>query len=268
MKAVLIRRGERFSTRFHDDARLYEELLAELTRRAEIESVVSALPGCGCLAPERQAFSDLLVVSMARSGAVLDLLEVLELGGATVVNSPGSVRRARNRAYSAMYLAAEGFDIPRTHVLAPPITDAVGTPHCFKVLYDGDWSTGLSPWQEDAEGDAPSVYAWGIRQRLVATNTEFKVHVIGDTSWVSGRSPDGPQERDVAQVGCTVARTMGLLFASVDILVEGQNYYVIDVNDFPSFSAVPDAAARVIDAAVAQLEERRPPDPWPDGDDR
>lgn len=55
---------------------------------------------------------------------------------------------------------------------------------------------------------------------------------------------------EIAEIGARVGEVYGLDLYGVDVLLGPDGPVVVDVNDFPSFRQVPDAAARVARAVL------------------
>jgi len=68
-----------------------------------------------------------------------------------------------------------------------------------------------------------------------------------------------PELRDIA-LRC--GRAFGVDLLGIDVVFSGNKPYVVDVNSFPGFKGVPDAALRLADyifsAAERQLEQHKP----------
>ncbi len=95
---------------------------------------------------------------------------------------------------------------------------------------------------------------------------DLKVYCVGGELYATERgSPLGPDRGvrgrrvtlspEVAAIAAEVGAVYGLDLYGVDILLGPDGPVVVDVNDFPSFKEVPDAAARV-GRAVLELARR------------
>ncbi|MYU14966.1 ATP-grasp domain-containing protein, partial [Streptomyces sp. SID8361] len=98
------------------------------------------------------------------------------------------------------------------------------------------------------------------------SGVDLKVYCVDGelyaTERVSPLSPDGnargrrvPLSAEVAAIAAEVGAVYGLDLYGVDVLLGPDGPVVVDVNDFPSFTEVPDAAARV-GRAILELARR------------
>jgi ribosomal protein S6--L-glutamate ligase len=144
----------------------------------------------------------------------------------------------------------------------------------------GDNGRGLRVVREPSDLDGlewPEPVA--LAQELVpGDGYELKVYGIGDQVWVVRRpalfggvksavqagAPQGelmpvtPAERDLA-VRCR--RLFGLDLYGIDCIWTAQGPVVIEVNEFPNYTGVPEASERLADHVVARamrVRERRP----------
>lgn len=91
--------------------------------------------------------------------------------------------------------------------------------------------------------------------------TDIKVYGVGGELFATERCsplhPDAsvrerrvPLSAEVAEIAARVGVVYGLDLYGVDVLLGPDGPVVVDVNDFPSFRQVPDAAARVAGAVL------------------
>ncbi len=213
-----------------------------------------------------------LIVGRGRSWALLALLDWAERGGILTINRRSAVAAVHNKAHMSIAFASDGLPIPRTffgsiQYLAKEI------PHDFypiilKPIF-GDNSRGLLVVDhagEMARTDWPEPVA--LAQRYFQTNGfDLKLYGIGDQiSAVRKRSPfnqtraeitEGeitltPQLRDLGQ---RCGRLFGLDLFGVDCIETEEGVLIIEINDYPNYTNVPNANAQLADYVLRRAGE-------------
>jgi ribosomal protein S6--L-glutamate ligase len=211
-----------------------------------------------------------VVVPRGRSIGLLSLLAWAEHRGVPVVNSRRAIGAVRNKLDVAVALAAAAAPTPRTFAgpparLAETVPEAV-YPLVLKPVF-GD-NGGRLRIVDDARRLAklewPEPVA--IAQQLVRDDgMDLKLYGIGRDVWAirkpSPLTPPAAGARQPGQVALTVAlaalaRRCGELFGldlyGVDCVETPEGPVVIEVNEYPNYTAVPGA-----DQRLATLVERR-----------
>lgn len=214
-----------------------------------------------------------IVVGRGRSNALLSLLNWAELQGQITINSQSAIYSVFNKSIMATVLAAGNVKTPRTFFgsiesLAENIKQE-SYPVILKPIF-GDNSQGLIvvnnaeelagiKWQD------PVALA---QEYLSGDGYDLKLYVIGGEVWaVRKPSPfQGPGTPVIASdkavpVDLTpeykaLGRRCGELFNlelyGVDCLETRSGLLVIEVNDFPNYTSVPDADKKLADYVVAR----------------
>lgn len=212
------------------------------------------------------------VVSRGRNPSVLALMTAAAALGVLAINPPRAIGLVRNKVGMQAVLAGHGMPLPRAWFTASPAAlRRVPRAHFPLVVkpFDGDGSVGLSLVEspEDAAnlagaGDATTLYI--AQKYLDADGWDLKLYGIGSDVWAvrkpaavrfegggPGLPPDvGEPERvdmdaRLRDIALTCGRACGLELWGVDVAVTPDGPYVIEVNDFPTYSAVPDAGALI-----------------------
>ncbi|MFI0975818.1 RimK family alpha-L-glutamate ligase [Streptomyces sp. NPDC021093] len=224
----------------------------------------------------RAGTHDAWVLKTVSGGPGLTLLEAAAEAGLTTVNDARAIRRVRDKALAAAIGRSHGLPVPPTYAAAGPrlLLDIPESAYPL-VVKPADGSAGRSvhlvPTPERLTALLPELAGEGmlIAQPYVANpGVDLKVYCVGGRLYATERSsPLHPEhtvrERRVplpAEVAETVARVgavYGLDLYGVDVLLGPDGPVVVDVNDFPSFRRVPDAAAQVA-RAVLELARRGP----------
>ncbi|KAK1184705.1 hypothetical protein B7755_045480 [Streptomyces sp. NBS 14/10] len=219
---------------------------------------------------------DAWVLKTVSGGPGLTLLEAAAAVGLTTVNDARSIRGVRDKVLAAAIGTARGLPMPRTYAAARPESLAEIPEAEFPlVVKPADGSSGravrLVSSPDRLAGLRTELAGEGmlIAQPYVANSgVDLKVYCVGGELYATERSsplhPGEPvRERRVAlsaEVGRIVAEAgavYGLDLYGVDVLLGPDGPVIVDVNDFPSFRQVPDAAARV-GRAVLELARRGP----------
>ncbi|NXY95717.1 hypothetical protein HYE82_15235 [Streptomyces sp. BR123] len=212
---------------------------------------------------------DAWVLKTVSGGPGLTLLEAAAAAGATTVNDARSIRGVRDKALAAAIGRAGGLPMPQTYAVArPDLLREIPAAQYPLVVKPADGSSGrgvhLVPSPERMEALLPALAAEGmlIAQPYVPNaGTDVKVYAVGGELFATERCsplhPDPavrerriPLSAEVAAIAAQVGAVYGLDLYGVDVLFGPDGPVVVDVNDFPSFRQVPDAAARVARAVL------------------
>jgi ribosomal protein S6--L-glutamate ligase len=213
---------------------------------------------------------DAWVLKTVSGGPGLPLLEAAAAAGMTTVNDARAIRGVRDKVLAAAIGRRHGLPIPPTWAAARPELLMELPASAFPmVVKPADGSSGrgvhLVPAPDRLAELTPVLAAEGmlIAQPYVPNpGTDTKVYCVGGELYATERSSplhplDGaPQERciplpaGVAELAARVGEVYGLDLYGVDVLLGPEGPVVVDVNDFPSFRQVPDAAARVARAVL------------------
>lgn len=213
---------------------------------------------------------DAWVLKTVSGGPGLLLLEAAAAAGMTTVNDARSIRGVRDKALAAALGRAAGLPVPATYAAArPELLREVPAAEYPLVVKPADGSSGrgvrLVSSPERLEALLPELAAEGgmlIAQPYVPNSgSDIKVYAVGGELFATERRsplhPDPavrerpvPLTAEVAAIAARVGAVYGLDLYGVDVLLGPDGPAVVDVNDFPSFRQVPDAAARVARAVL------------------
>ena len=221
------------------------------------------------------------VLSRGRDLAGLGLLAAASALGVLAINTPHSIELVRNKIAMQAILLEHGLPLPRTWFAADAAVFRGISPERYPLVvkpYDGDGSRGLSLLSQPDDVDelprlsgTQSLY---LAQEFLETDGwDLKLYGIGTKVWaVRKPSPvaftePGPavvrtakgaelvelnaQLRDIA---LTCGRACGLELWGVDVAVTPKGPYVIEVNDFPTYSAVPQAGEEIARYALTRVQ--------------
>ena len=219
-----------------------------------------------------------VAIARGRSLGVLCLLAWLERLGVPSINTRSAIASVHNKAEMAVALASAGIPAPRTwlgpidRIAAqiplheyPVIIKPVFGDNCrgLQIVYDAGQLRGLN-WPD----------ATAIAQKFIAgQETDLKLYCIGREVWAvrkpsplaAGLSPQNatpPAELVPITAGWrNLARRCGDLFNlelfGVDCVETGHGPLVIEVNEFPNYSAVPGADEKLSHHVLAFAQQEK-----------
>jgi ribosomal protein S6--L-glutamate ligase len=228
-----------------------------------------------------------VLVARGRSWGVLCMLAWAEARGIPTFNRRAAIGGVHNKAEMALALESAGVPVPKTF-LGPPRelgsrfrSSGRSAPIVLKPMF-GDNGDGLRLVHGAAdlrEVDWPEPVA--LAQELVTgPGTERKLYGIGDDVWVVERPARfvlGPRPKAAAVaprangVGSDAAtaveptpaeiglarycrRIFGLELYGLDCIPADGGPVVIEVNDFPNYTGVPDASERLAEFLIASAQ--------------
>jgi ribosomal protein S6--L-glutamate ligase len=221
------------------------------------------------------------VVSRGRMPAILALLAAASALDVLTINTPRAIDLVRNKVGMQAVLARHGLPLSRAWFAAEPVAFRDVPAECFPLLvkpFDGDGATGLwlitSPddiallppadrprplyvAQQFLETDGWDLKLYGIGSDVWAVRKPAPFHFPGPGRGVPGPSADPEPvllDAELRDIALTCGRACGLELWGVDIAVTSRGPVVIEVNDFPTYSAVPEAGARIAAHILALTE--------------
>ncbi len=216
------------------------------------------------------------LVGRGRSWALLALLGWAETRGMLTINRREAIASVHNKAQMSIAFASEGIPIPQTffgavEYLAREIPRS-SYPIILKPIF-GDNSRGLlvvnSP-EEMGETDWPEPVA--LAQRYFQTDGyDLKLYGVGDEIWAvrkgspfNARKEGIPSKEGLAPITpelIDLGRRCGRLFCldlfGVDCIETEEGTLVIEINDYPNYTNVPEANGRLADYVVRRSREAR-----------
>jgi ribosomal protein S6--L-glutamate ligase len=205
---------------------------------------------------------DAFVLKTVSEGPGLTLLDAAGAAGIATVNDYRAIRLARDKAVAAVRARAAGIPFPKTWfasrsglldqipadtyplVIKPnngsSLQDVyrVDTPEELALLDIDDSSRMLAQPYLPNPGYDLKLYNTG--DEVFATVKRSPLHPGAEV--VEEQIPVPPELRELA---LAVGRAFGLDIYGIDVVETEDGYMVLDVNDFPGFGMVPDAAERL-----------------------
>jgi glutathione synthase/RimK-type ligase-like ATP-grasp enzyme len=222
------------------------------------------------------------VLSRGRDLAGLGYFAAVAALGVLAVNSPAAIELVRNKVAMQAVLLEHGLPLPRTWFAGDAEAfERLGRERFPLVVkpFDGDGAQGLAlltcPEDVARLPEPPRRSRLYLAQELLVTDGwDLKLYGIGSRVWavrkpspVSFPGPgaaavarhSGPPEpvaldgrlRDLA---LTCGRACGLELWGVDVAMTPAGPYVIEVNDFPTYSAIPGAGEAIAEHVLGRIE--------------
>jgi glutathione synthase/RimK-type ligase-like ATP-grasp enzyme len=252
-------------------------LLAALRARGHGVRVIDAQAAAYPMGDDRWLGGLDLIVARGRSWGLLCLLAWAEARGVPTLNRRGAVSAVHNKADMAVALAAGRLPTPRTFLGDPGVLAATVPADCYPLILKpifGDNCRGLHVAASPAE---LARLEWGEPVALAQTYRaagayDLKLYGIGDTVWAVRKAspfPPRPPGRDeppaeivpltpaLTDLGRRCGRLFGLELFGVDCVPTEDGPLVIEVNDFPNYTNVPDADEELADYVVRRARQER-----------
>lgn len=218
------------------------------------------------------------IVLRGRSKILLRCAEEFSRSGVPVIDAPKAIRRVRNKVKMTRLLVKHALPIPRAWVGSdlPAAVPADAYPIIAKPIR-GDNARGILVHSNSSElaSHVDHDPALLVQPFLPNSGVDLKLYVIGD-SIAAVRKPSPVVDLVDSDLGAThvtpemtdIARrcreAFGLSVFGVDCLEIDGTLVVIEVNDFPNFTAVPDAHERLADHVLTTLGIQTPEMTSPD----
>nr|WSW47498.1 hypothetical protein OG296_32785 [Streptomyces sp. NBC_01001] len=212
---------------------------------------------------------DAWVLKTVSGGPGLTLLEAAAAAGMTTVNDARSIRGVRDKALAAAIGRTRGLPMPPTYAVAlPELLREIPAAQYPLVVKPADGSSGRAVHLVSSPGELETLLPELAGEHMLIaqpyvpnSGTDIKVYAVGGELFATERCsplhPDPavrerrvPLSAEVAAIAAQVGTVYGLDLYGVDVLLGPDGPVVVDVNDFPSFRQVPDAAARVARAVL------------------
>ncbi len=198
-----------------------------------------------------------MVFSMARTKKIHEILQTYLDRNVFVINDPKAVADSMNRELSYRRLQEAGVAVPETRLvpLGELSMEALGGKailkrpdrHEFTTVVENEkqLNEAIKSYKEQGLGSI-------IVQRFVS-GKHVKYYAIGEeiflmnTETVAGKAREQMEEQAVL-----AGKATGLDIYGGDFIAAGEKAWLVDINDWPSFSAIREEAA----AQIAELIKR------------
>jgi ribosomal protein S6--L-glutamate ligase len=222
------------------------------------------------------------VLSRGRNLAGLGLLAAASALGVVAINTPESIELVRNKIAMHGVLQEHDLPLPKTWFASDAQAFRSLPLDCFPLVvkpYDGDGSAGLAlltrpedvgllPRQEGKrelylaqeflETDGWDLKLYGIGSQVWAVRKPSPVSFPAPGPALVGIGTNVKAERievdaRLRDIALTCGRACRLELWGVDVAMTPRGPYVIEVNDFPTYSAVPEAGTLIAQHVLALI---------------
>lgn len=254
-------------------------MAAALRSRGHIVKIIDPEENAFRLGDSRWLEGIDIIICRGRSVGVLSLLRWAEANGTSVINCSSSISSVLNKSEMAITLSAAGVLIPDSFLgpageLAKYIPES-GYPLILKPVF-GDNCRGLrlvysaselssSEWQEPVALAQHFIDNEGYDLKLYGIGSEIwpvrKLSCLVKTGIYPGRADKTaephpvPLTDDMKALGLKCAALFGLELFGVDCIETPGGLMVIEVNDFPDYTAVPQASERLADFVALRASQ-------------
>ena len=223
------------------------------------------------------------VLSRGRDLAGLGVLAAASALGILAINSPSSIDLVRNKIAMQAVLLNHGLPLPRTWFATDPAVFRRVPREAFPLVvkpFDGDGARGLALLtrpedvdllpplesrrslylaQEFLQTDGWDLKLYGIGSRVWAVRKPSPVSFVGPGPAVLHLTEGAelvPVDAQLHDIALTCGRACGLQLWGVDVAMTPSGPRVIEVNDFPTYSAVPGAGAAIAQHVLTEVQLR------------
>jgi ribosomal protein S6--L-glutamate ligase len=223
-------------------------------------------PGRGVFYAENRAEANLdrydLIIARGRDALCLSMLAYAEAAGLRAINTYTATEAVRNKAHLAIALGRAGILSAPTVFASEAATLCALSDEWFPLILKatyGDNSQGLRLVRQ--RDDLEDLH-WGdalvlAQQYLPNSGFDLKLYVCGDRVFAVKKpspfnghaAPAQPVQlkKHMLDLALRCGRTFGLEVYGVDTRETPNGLVVIEVNEFPNFTGVPDAARSIVE---------------------
>ncbi len=222
--------------------------------------------------PEELLSNHDLYILKSHSSLWLSLAGVLHEQGARILNPYPACIPLENKIMTTQRLRAAGVPVPDTWVtgdLSLLLSVAAEKPLIVKPNTGGRGEgIYLIERPEDLLSIPVSSQPLLVEEFIRGSGEDLKAYVIGDQVF-GVRKPFSPSSfrvpgracalsREVEEIARACGRVFGLTLYGLDVIESPAGPVVVDLNYFPSYKGIPDAAERLADFIVSYASEADP----------
>ncbi|MGH8862019.1 MAG: ATP-grasp domain-containing protein [Jatrophihabitantaceae bacterium] len=216
------------------------------------------------------------VLKTVSSGPGLSILEAAGAAGGVTINDYRSIRLARDKGVAASLARAAGLPFPKTYFAARsalveqvpaemyPLVVKPNNGSSCEQIFRIDNAAQLAGLDVDDDGFLL------VQRYLPNPGYDVKLYNTGDEVFsVVRRSPLHPgadvteqlvpMTAEWRKLALRVGRVFGLDIYGLDVIDTPHGWMILDINDFPGFSKVPDAAQRIANTIVRVTSHSQKP---------
>lgn len=205
--------------------------------------------------------------------AALDIASALERSDVRCCNTVSSTRTARDKRSAHRALSAAGLPVPQTFLAGSwrEVADRAAERAVVVKAVDGSRGSGVFMTEgHGAQATPPFAPPYLVQERVHHDGFDRKLYVVGER--VAGILRRWPPRSLKEKLGTrflpglrlrglvlSAASALGLEICGIDVVEGATGPAIVDINAFPGFKGVPQAATWIADHLVetAQREDRQ-----------
>lgn len=260
---------------YQDDEmpRAVAECVRALGHTADLLKPYSSVTNLSELGAQGALEYDAYILKTAPRGPGLSILEAAGAAGIPTINPWRSIRLVRDKAVAVALARVNGLRMPRTlFVSTPSLLNQVGSQDYPLVIKPSQGSASRAVHRVEDPGKLRELTLSEdhllVQPYVANEGFDVKVYNTGREIFaVQCPSPLHPEltlaprlltvTPELRKIALRFGRVFGLRIYGIDLLPTPDGWVAVDVNDFPSFREVPDAAERVA-ATVLHAVTSRP----------
>jgi ribosomal protein S6--L-glutamate ligase len=246
--------GERLAALGHD---------VTVIRPQSTIACLSSLPG------SEQATYDAFILKTVSDGPGRSLLEAAAATGVTTINDAAAIRLVRDKAVAAAVARQRGVPFPLTYFVSRAALMAQVPEELYPLVVKpsaGSEGRGVRILEHpslaaevlaDHDGDGfllAQPYLPNSGYDIKLYNTGRRIFAVRRLSPLDGGGKDADEQVPVTPELRRIAEAVGTVFGldiyGIDVLLTAEGWVVVDINDFPSFSQVPEAVGWVAETII------------------
>jgi ribosomal protein S6--L-glutamate ligase len=245
--------------------------LAQLGHNSTILEPASAVVAVNDLAATREF--DAIVLRTVSNGPGLSLLHALGASGVTTINNVNAIRRVRDKAVVAATARAYGIPFPDTYLVTKTaLLEQLPVQQFPLVVKPNSGGFGRGVRLVPGPGEIALLDANGHGGPFMAQtwvpnpghdiklyNTGRRIFAVRRRSSLAGGADHERELIPVTRELRDLAKLIGVAFRldiyGADVIESTNGPVVVDVNDFPSFKAIPEAP-RMLAGAIVDIARR------------
>jgi ribosomal protein S6--L-glutamate ligase len=219
-----------------------------------------------------------LYVLKSGTDLALSMAGALHAVGARILNPYPVAAAMRDKIVAMRILHAAGLPVPETYITSDPqhLASLLDAGPLVLKPYRGSQGRGIHiVWDADELDDVPNDEGPVFAQRYHKPEGEdHKIYVIGEQMFgVKRIFPARTYEEKIGvpftitpelqELARRCSRAFGIELFGFDVVMSGGRPYVVDIQSFPGFKGVPDAALRLADYIYSAGQQALESEPLP-----